>query len=257
MNAHAPIAEAVNPRAVIGGNEPPPMTPYEAHKVNIEDLVLEAKNWADSAAVENQAQADEVSRLIEDLRTAMQAADASRIEENKPFDEGKAAVQAKYNLLIADTKTQKGAAVRAIDALKATLKPFLDKLDAEKRAAAAAAAQAAQKALEAAQAAAQAAQADNLESRETADDLVEKARQAQKAAAYAQNDKAQARGGSRALGLKTYHIAEITDPKAAVTHYWVNQREAMVAALLKLAQTDVDAGKRQIPGVSVRTETRL
>lgn len=256
MNAHAPV-EAENPRAVMGANLPPGPTPYEAHRINIEDLVLEAGNWADSSAVEGQAQADEISRLIEDLRAAMQAADASRIEENKPFDEGKAAVQAKYNLLIADTKTQKGAAVRAIEALKATLKPYLDKLDAEIKAKAAEAQKKAQEALDAAQAAAKAAQVDNLQSADTAHDLAEKARQAQKAATYAQNDKAQARGGSRALGLKTYYEAEITDQKAALIHYATTQREALMGFVLTLAQTDATAGKRQIPGVAVHERTRL
>lgn len=250
MNAHAPVAE-------IGHNNPP-MSPYEAVAVHLDGLLLEARNWADGSGVETQAQADDVSRLIEDLRLGEKAADEARVTEKQPLDEQIAEIQDRYNVYIAPLKNKKpGKVAVAVEALKATLKPFLDKLDAEKKAAAAAAALAAQQALDAAQAAAEAAQADNLESRETADDLVEKARQAQKAAAYAQNDKAQARGGSRALGLKTYHVAEITDPKAAVTHYWTNQREAMVAALLKLAQTDVDAGKRQIPGVSVRTETRL
>ncbi len=243
-----------NPRAVIGANNPPA---YEAHKAHIEDLALEARNWADGFKVETQEQADEISRLLETFRLACQAADKARIEENKPFDEGKAAVQAKYNLLIADTKTQKGVAVLAMDALKATLKPYLDRLEAEKRAAALAAQREAEEKAAAARAAVAAAQADNLESREAAEALVEAARLADKAAARAANDKAQAKGGSRALGLKRDYRPELTDAKAALIHYVTVQPDAVKGLLLQLAQQDVREGKRQIPGFVIHEETRL
>lgn len=247
----------IDVRHAIGGNNPPAPSPYEAHKTNIEDLVLEARNWADSSAVESQAQADEISRLIEDLRTAMQAADASRIEENKPFDDGKAAVQAKYNALIADTKTQKGAAVRAIDALKATLKPFLDKLAADKKAEADRLQKEADEKAEAARAALRSAQPDNLESREAAEAVLDDAKRAQQTAARAANDKAQARGGSRALGLKTVNRPEMTDAKAALIHYMTAQPAAIKACLQQLAETDWREGKRSVPGFKNVEETRL
>jgi hypothetical protein len=75
--------------------------------------MVEAKNFCDGAAIENQAQADTVARLIDDFRAAQKAADDARKEEARPFDEGKAAVQEKYAVLIADTKAQKGQIVRA------------------------------------------------------------------------------------------------------------------------------------------------
>lgn len=250
MNARAPVAGV--------GHNGAPLSPYEAVSVHLEDLLTEARNWADGVTVESQAQADEISRLIEDLRLGEQAADAARVKEKAPLDEQIAEIQDRYNLYIAPLKNRKpGKVPVAVEALKAALKPFLDKLEAEKRAVAAEAQRKAQEAVEAAQAAAKAAQVDNLESREVADNLVEAARQAQKAASYAEKDKAQARGGSRALGLKTYYRAEVTDPKAALIHYVANQREALLGFLLKLAQDDVSAGKRQIPGVVVHEETRL
>lgn len=252
MNAHAQPSAV----AVIGHNNPP-LTPYESVKIHVEDLALEARNWADGAKVENQAQADEISRLIEDLRLAMQAADKARIKENEPFDQGKAEVQERYNNLIADTKTKKGIAVLAIDSLKAALKPFLDAEKARKDAEAEVARKAALAAQEAATAALRAAQTDNLQSREDAEALVEAARVATKNANIAANDKAQAKGGSRALGLRTYCRAEITDPKACLVHYAVTRREDMLEFLLGLAQADVDAKRRQIPGVTVHEETRL
>lgn len=252
MNAHA-APEAV---AEIGHNQPP-LSPYEAVKLHIEDLVLEARNWADGAKVESQAQADDISRLVEDIRLAIQAADQVRIKENEPFDQGKAEVQERYNALIADTKTKKGVAVLAKESLLAALKPFLDAEKARKDAEAAEARRIAQEAQEAAAEALRAAQPDNLEAREDAEALVEAARNAERAANRAANDKAQAKGGSRALGLKTYYRAEIVDPKACLIHYVATRREDLMAFLLGLAQADCDAKRRQIPGVVCHEETRL
>lgn len=239
------------------GHNMPPLTPYESVKISIDDLVLEARNWADGAKVENQAQADDLSRLIEDIRHAIQAADEARITENEPFDKGKAEVQERYNALIADTKTKKGVAVLAIDSLKAALKPFLDAEKTRKDKEAEDARKKAQAAADAAAEAVRAAQPDNLESREQAEQLVEAARLAGKAASRAENDKAHAKGGSRAIGLRTYYRAEITDRKATLLHYIVRQPAAIAECLRILAQTDADAGQRQIPGVTIFEETRL
>jgi hypothetical protein len=74
----AAVAEAPAP---MGHNKPPEATPYEAIRVHLDDLLTEAANWADGSGVENQAQADEVSRLIEDLRLGLQAADDARVKE--------------------------------------------------------------------------------------------------------------------------------------------------------------------------------
>src|SRR3954462_1773802 len=112
--------------AGIGHNNPPA---FEAIKVHVDDLMVEAKNWCDGSAIESQAQADVVAKLIDDFRSAAKAADEARKEEAKPFDEGKAKVQEKYGALIADTKGQKGQIVRALEALKATLTPWLQKLE--------------------------------------------------------------------------------------------------------------------------------
>lgn len=249
-------AQLAEPIAGVGHNMPP-LSPYESVKIHIEDLAVEARNWADGAKVETQAHADEISRLIEDLRQAMQAADKARVKENEPFDAGKAEVQERYNLLIADNKTKKGIAVLAIESLKAALKPFLDAEKARKDAEAAEAAKKAREAQEAAAAAMKAAQADDLQSREDAEALVEAARVATKNAGIAANDKAQAKGGSRAMGLRTYYRAEITDPKAALIHYAVTRREEFLDFLLTLAQADVDAKRRGMPGITVHEETRL
>lgn len=238
-----------NPRAVEGGNNPPAPDPYEAHRINIEDLVLEARNWADATAVETEAQADEIARLVEELRLAVQAADASRIEENKPFDNGKAAVQAKYNLLIADTKTQTGSAVRAMAALKATEKPFRDKQEADKRALAEAARAEAQRVANEAAAALREAQDGDLLAQEAAEALATQAAQAARDATAAEKDKAP--------GLRKTWTPVLTDKRAAILHYMNAQPDAFVELVERLAVVDVREGKRQIPGFDVREGTKL
>jgi hypothetical protein len=256
------MADDANPRIFVGANGPPEpikvLTPYEATKIHLDDLLLEARNWADSAKVETQAQADEISRLIDDLNQGAQAMDGARVKEKEPLDEQIAEIQDRYNAYIAPLKNKKpGKAFTAIDALKITLKPFLDRLAAEKLAEASRLREEAEAKIAAATAAARAAQPDNLESREAAEVLIEDARLAEKAANRALNDKAQAKGGLRALGLKTYFRAEITDPKACATHYWTTRKADLLEFLQGLAQADCDAKRRQVPGVVYHEETRL
>lgn len=239
------------------GHNNPPLTPFEACKLHIEDLLIEARNWCDGAKVENQGQADVVSRLIEDIRLAHKAADDARKVENVPFDQGKAEVQARYAPLISDTNAVKGKTVLADTALKAALKPFLDAEKARKLAIEQAAQLEAQRAAQAAADAMRAAEPDDLEAREAAEDLVETARLAEKAATRAGNDKAQAHGGSKALGLKTFWRPEMVSPGEALRHYAVERNAELKTFLQGLAEADVREGKRKIPGFNVVEDTRL
>lgn len=146
MNAQ-PEFTAEERAAGMGHNMPPEpvaaeSSPFDAVKVNMEDYLTEARNWADGKAVENQAQADEISRLIEDLRLAADAADKVRIAEKKPLDDAIDEIQGRYNPYIAGIKAKvkdPGKVAVAIDALKSTLKVYLD-AEAAKQAAAAEAA---------------------------------------------------------------------------------------------------------------------
>lgn len=257
MGAVAELAHHAEQIAGMGHNSPPEPTPFEAVKIHIDDLWVEAKNWADGTPVETQAQADEVSRLIEDFRLAHAAADNARKAENEVFDKGKAAVQEKYAPLIADTKAVTGKTVKAQAALKAALKPFLDRQEAEKRAAALKAQEEAQAAAAKAAAALREADDSDLEAKEAAEALIEDARLAATAASRASNDKAQARGGSRAMGLRKTYTPVMTDRKAALMHYAVNRADALVDFLQQLAVTDVREGKRVIPGFDVVEGTAL
>ncbi len=244
------MSEAENPRAVIGDNR----TPFELSREEIDDLCLEAKNWLDGSIVTTQEEADAVSRLLELLRKAEKTADERRAAEAKPFDDGKAEVQARYAPLIADTKTKKGKAVVAISACKAALTPFLNKKEAEQRAAA----EEARRQAEAAEIAAQKAFAQSgpsdLEAREEAERLAEAAKIANATANRAAKEKPHAKGGSRAIGLRTSYRAEITDESAFAKYVWQTHQAELSEFLATLAQRLVNAKARDIPGVTIHEQ---
>jgi hypothetical protein len=249
-------ASTLDERHAIGSNQPPE-SGFDAIRVHIEDLYSEAKNWLDGEPITNQAQADEVAKLLNMIREAEKTADEQRKAEAKPFDDGKAAVQAKYAPLIADTKAVRGKTVLAAEACKAALAPWLKKLEDEKRAAAEAARREAEEKARAAAEAARAAQASaDLDAMEAAEALVADARQAEKAATRAENDKAHASGYGRAVGLRSFFTPVLTDPSAALMHYVKTQPDAVKAFLTGLAEQDVRTGKRQIPGFVVEEERR-
>jgi hypothetical protein len=232
-------------------------TPFDLIADHLEDLISEARNFADGEPVASQGQADAVSALIESLRIAAKDADAERVRENKPHDDAKAAVQAKYAPLIADPKNKNpGKVWKAIDALKACLQPYLAKLDAEKREAERVAREAADKAAKDAADAMRAAAANDLQAREQAEALIADAEAAAKLAKAAAGDKAHATGGTRAMGLRSVWKAELKDAQIAAGFFWKRDPSVFNAFLQKLADEDVRSGKRSIPGFDV-TETRV
>ena len=235
---------------MLGHNNPPEPSPFEAVRTHIDDLLTEARNWLDGQGVETQTEADAVSVLLDELRKGYKAADAARKEEAKPFDDGKAEVQARYNPILKAAET--GA-----DACKKALAPYLQKLEDEKRAQAEAKRREAEEAAAKAAEAARLADAANLEQRELAEALVAKAAEAERAAKAAEQSKAHAKGGERAAGLRSYFKPVLTDGQAALTHYWRTNRAALEAFALDLAAKDVQAGKRQIPGFDVIEERRV
>jgi len=233
--------------AAIGHNNPP-QSPFEAVKVNIEDLYLEARNWLDGEPITNQLQADALESLLDQIREAEKAADAARKEENRPYDDGKAEVQARYAPLISDTKAVKGMTVRAIEACKAALAPWRQEQERIRQEAARKAREEA--AAKAVQATALSRAADDLMARERAEQAVKEAEQAAKAASKA--DKAATTG----TGLRSYFRPELVDGVEAARHYWQTNREACEAFFLSLAKTDVQNGKRTLPGFNVIEERR-
>lgn len=242
----------MNVIATIGHNQPP-STPFDAVSEKINDLYAEAKNWCDGDEIASQEQANEVQKLMRMIQSAEKEADAARVEENKPFDEGKAAVQAKYAPLIANTKSAKGLTVLAIDACKKALAPWLVKVEAENRRKAEEARKEAEAKAEAARAAMQ--QRQSLEDAERAEALVREAKQAEADARSAANAKANAKGEGRAVSLRDKFTPEVTDYTAFARHVWLTHRSDMEDFLNVQAAKLVTAGiKSGIPGVTVHHE---
>lgn len=238
--------------ATIGHNLPPEPTPFELSREEIDGLVTEAKNWLDGSGVKTEADADAVSKLIDMLRKAIKTADERRIAENKPFDDGKAAVQARYAPLIADTKAVKGVAVLAIETAKAALAPYLKRKDDELKAKAAEARRIADEQAAAAVEAIRAARqgVPDLEAREDAERLLAGAIKAETIASKAEGAKAHATGGTRAIGLRTAWRSEMFDANAFAKWVWVNRNEELVAFLAALAEREVKTHHRDMPGVT-------
>lgn len=230
-----------NERIAMGGNNPPAL---EAHKVNIDDLREEAKAWLDGKAVESAEEAAGLNALLDLARQAAKAADEARAAEKKPHLDAGKAVDAQWKPLI-------DAAQRIVDVAKKTLTPWNIK-EAERKAAEA------QKAAEEAEAqrraeveASRAAAASgSLEDVEQADQQAEAAKQAEKIAKRAEKE------ATSGLGLRTTYRPELTDPKAAITHYWATRREDFIALVNDLAAKDVRAGKREIPGFTIHAEQK-
>jgi hypothetical protein len=234
---------------MLGHNNPPEPTAFEAISVHLDDIRTEARNWCDGAQIETQQQADQVGRLIEELRKGHKALDQARKDEAKPFDDGKAEIQARYNPILKSTDT-------AIDACKKTLAPFLMRLEAVKQAEADAKRKAAQEAAQAAQAAARAADHANLEAREAAEELIAKAAAAEAEAKRAEGARAHAKGGDRAVGLRSYWTPQLTDLQLAVRHFWTLDPALFEPLVMDLARKEIASGKRTISGFDVIEERR-
>lgn len=253
-----------------GHNAPPPdetppaaapepgTRPFEAIDAHVRDLYAEAKNWMDGEPIANQGQADAVARLLDMLRQAHSAADAARVLENEPFDTGKAEVQVRYAPLIADTKAVKGMTVRAIEACRLAATAWLRKVEAEQAAEAARLRKIADDELAAAQAKLREAQATtDLRAVEEAEDIFAQAVTVDRAATRAEGAKAHAHGDGRATGLRDHWIAKVADPTEALRWAWREHRDELQAFALHLAQKDVSAGKRTLPGFTIENERRV
>lgn len=259
----APVDEV----AGIGDNGGPPIeesapvTGWTAIQTHLDDLLTEAANWADGAAITNQDQADAVARLKEDLQKGVTAADAARIEEKRPLDELVAEIQDRYNAYIAPLKNRvPGKASKAIAALSNALTTWLRKLDDEKRERErVAAAEAAKAAADALAARAEVKTSTDLAAMDDADNKLAEAEALIKQAKGVAAEKVQAIGSTRAVGLRSYWLADMVEGKGgdALRHYLNTKPERVKAFLQSLADEDVRAGVRAIPGFNIREDRRV
>lgn len=248
---------AENPRAVIGGNAPPP-TPFAIVLKKIEDLYDEAKLWMDGEPISSQEQADGIANLMAMIRAAEAEAEALRVAEKKPLDVQIAEIQSRFAPLIADTKSVKGKTVRAIEACKAALAPWLKKIADEKQAREDAARAVADEARRIAEQAIRSRDATNLAESEAAEQLVKDAKRAEQTANRIGRESVTSGGTvGRAIGLRTVWVATLTNFRDAAAHYYVTAKDEMTVFVQGLADKEVAAGKRMIPGFEIKDEKVL
>lgn len=242
--------------APIGHNNPP-MSPFEIAEKRVTDIYDETVLWLDGKTIDSKELADGIGNLLASIRAAEALADEARKAENKPFDDGKAEVQARYAPLIADTKAMKGKTVLAAAACKKALQPWLDAEDRRIKEAARLAREEADRKQREAEEAIRRTNAENLAGRAAAEALVTAAKKATTVANKAERQTATAGGAmGRATGLRTVYVPVLADPAAALAHYAAHAEQETHAFLQGLAERDVRAGRRDIPGFMISEERR-
>lgn len=233
----------------IGHNNPPEETPFDIASRQIDDLYLEATNWADGVEVTTQDGADDLNRLINGLRDARKYADEARKAEKKPHDDAGKEIQQRYKPLLEKVD-------RAKKSLKAVLTPYLQKLEQEKIEKERLEREKADLARQEAEEAIRASQPTDLAAREEAESLIIKAKEQQKIADSVSKQKTLAQGGGRATGLRTKRVVEVSDYRALASHIWSQDFPALAEFLDNYAAQKVRTGALSLPGCEI-TEERV
>ncbi len=225
----------------IGHNQPP--SPFEHHKAAVTNLYDEAVHWLDGEPIDSVATAEGVATLMREIRKAGKAADTARKEEKAPHATAVKEIDTRW-------KAVTTLATLATHAAKQALAPWLIKKEAEKAEADRKAREQADRQMAEAQKAMRESDATNLTDRAEAE---AKYKDAKKADAIATKDANKSSGvggaGGRKVALRTTWVAALTDPTAALEHYWPH--EEIEAVLIRLAQADARNGKRAIPGFEI------
>ena len=224
----------VNPRAVIGSNNPP--DPIDLALEPYADIIAEAEQWLDGATVENDAQLKATDELLKELKAARKAIDAARDECTKPLHEV-------WKAEVARWKPTQDDLDRQVKCLVAAQAPYKAKLAAEKEEARRKAEAEAARKIEEARRAHQAANAASIEQQRAADEAMKEAEAAQKRASAAAKDSVK--------GMRTVQVYEIEDHRAALKWIALNDREAITAFIEEYVRRNFKI--RQIDGVKVET----
>lgn len=225
---------ATNERAVIGGNNPP--SPFTAHEAHILDLVELASNCLTGDPIDTPEKAAAVDELLDSIKEAAKALEATRKAENKPFDDGKALVQATVKPLATKLEIAKDAATKAVT-------PFRAKVQADKDAEQARLREEADRLTNEARSKFQHSDPTDLATRLEAEEV---AKVVKKATAAAN------RIDRSATGLRTYYEAEIIDPIAFGKWAWEHRRPDYMKFLETLAASEARANVN-IDGLTIHT----
>lgn len=202
----------LNPRAVIGANNPP--DPIDTICAAYEGARVEAENWLDGTPVENETQMKAVDALRKDMREWRIGLEKGQKDATAPLYDAYKAEGARWKPTIDDAQRIERGLVALVDGFKRRL--AAEKAEAERKAKAEAAA-----AMRAAEEAARIADAANIEAVRAAAEAQLEAEAAQRRAAAAIKDTVK--------GLRTVTLHEITDMRDAL--HWIakNDKEAVAA----------------------------
>jgi hypothetical protein len=227
----------------IGHNNPPA---FDAYSMALDDAYSTAKDFLDGKPIETQGEADAVGRIVAEVKRIKKDADAARADEKAPHLQASRAVDAKWKPLEERADT-------ILRAANAPLTAYLTKLAAEQaEAERIAREEAAAKAQEAI--AAQREASGSIDAVERAKALQDEADKAAKAAAKLGKAKAHVAGMDRAIGLRTYQVATVTDRKALLQHIMRHDPEPLREWLAEYARK---ALPMQLPGVEISTERKV
>lgn len=242
------VGEIINDPAPIGHNGAPEPTPFELSQERVTALEAEAQNWFDGEPIANEAQAADVSRLLDAVRKAGKEADGHRKVEKQPHMDAAKAVDEKWQPLIKQCD-------RVSEVAKGVLTPWLMEQERVKREAEAAARKAAEEA--AAEARRLAEQNDgSLAAAKARDEAIEQAERAEAQARAAAADKAGAKGSgmARTVSLRTVWRSVVEDRRALLNHVARTRPADLDEFLEQWAARAVREGAREIPGVKVYEE---
>lgn len=203
-----------NPRAVMGGNNPPEESPIDAITAPYGDYITEAENWSDGQAVETEAQMHAVDDLRKKLRQWRLDLTKGQKDATAPLHDAWKAEGARWKPTLDDATRLEGCLVAAVDAFKRKLAAEKDEADRIARAKAAEAERIAREA-------ARTAEASDINAQREAAALADAAKDARQEARIASNDTVK--------GMRTVTRHEITDYRALINWIAVNDKPAMAA----------------------------
>jgi hypothetical protein len=225
--------------AGIGHNNPP--DPFAAHETHILDLMELADGCLTGGKIDTPEKAAAIDELLESIKDATKALEVTRKAENKPFDDGKAAVQAKAKPLATKLELAKEIAAKA-------LTPWRLKLQAEKDAEQQRLQDEAIRLADEARAKFTHSAPTDLSARIEAEEIAKRAKKAEAIANKIDRS---------ATGLRTYHVATVTDYPAFLGWLKINRPHELKAWLSEQAQRECNSGQRAMAGVLVEQEKRV
>lgn len=230
--------EDLNPRAVIGSNNPPPYDPdiWSDCAKKVEDFTAAAGEWLNLGTIETQDQSQKATDFVSGARKTYKAIDEARKAAKAPHDEAGKAVQAAFAPLLDKIKLS----VDKIAAMQADwLKRENARIAAEK---AREAAEAEAKRKEAERLAAEAAARNDVSAIVDAEAAMKEAEKAAKAAARnATASAASATGGGRTMSLRTTYECELINIAHAFQAF--RNHPDLADLLVRLANAEVRSQK--------------